>query len=48
MNVKYVMYNKQNGAIITCTQKYVAEWVKRGFEVQELQVSVVQVVEISA
>lgn len=33
---KYVMVSKENGARIVCTEKYVTEWLARGFEVVEI------------
>lgn len=33
---KYVMVSKENGARIVCTEKYVMEWLARGFEVVEI------------
>jgi hypothetical protein len=34
---KYVMINKTNGARIECTEKYLASWLARGFEVEEIK-----------
>jgi hypothetical protein len=33
---KYVMVNKTSGARIECTEKYLLEWITRGFEVEEI------------
>jgi hypothetical protein len=33
---KYVMVNKENGARIVCTEKYVIAWLARGFEIVEI------------
>jgi hypothetical protein len=32
----YEMVNKSNGATITCTEKYVLDWISRGFEVDKI------------
>ncbi|MFD2368866.1 hypothetical protein ACFSO0_02450 [Brevibacillus sp. GCM10020057] len=29
----YVMVNKENGARVECTEKFLPEWLARGFEV---------------
>ncbi|MOA55045.1 hypothetical protein D3C78_1787640 [compost metagenome] len=34
---KYVMFNKENGARIECTEKYLTHWLARGFEVEEIK-----------
>ncbi|MFB9279402.1 hypothetical protein [Cohnella cellulosilytica] len=34
---KYIMVNKANGARIECTEKYLASWLARGFEVEEIR-----------
>jgi hypothetical protein len=33
---KYVMVNKENGAHIVCTEKYVLAWLARGFEIVKI------------
>ncbi|AGR46835.1 hypothetical protein SHANETTE_166 [Bacillus phage Shanette] len=32
----YEMVNKSNGVVITCTEKYVLDWISRGFEVDKI------------
>ena len=34
---KYIMINKTNGSRIGCTEKYLASWLARGFEVEEIR-----------
>jgi len=34
---KYIMINKANGSRIECTEKYLASWLARGFEVEEIR-----------
>lgn len=34
---KYTMYNKEKGITITCTEKFVMDWIARGFEVKEIK-----------
>jgi len=36
---KYIMINKSNGARIECTEKYVATWLAKGFEVEEIKLA---------
>jgi hypothetical protein len=33
----YIMYNKNTDATIECTQKYLMQWIARGFEVVEIR-----------
>lgn len=33
----YVMYNKDTGATIECTKKFMMQWMARGFEVIEIK-----------
>lgn len=32
----YVVVNKDNGARVQCTEKYLLEWLAMGFEVEEI------------
>ncbi|GAA4724130.1 MULTISPECIES: hypothetical protein [Brevibacillus] len=33
----YVMVNKENGAKVECTEKFLPEWFARGFEVDSIR-----------
>lgn len=36
---KYIMVNKETGARIECTPKYLFKWLELGFEVEEIELS---------
>lgn len=33
----YIMKNKENGAVIRSTEKYLLQWISRGFEVAGIE-----------
>lgn len=33
----YLMVNKTHNARVRCTQRYLVDWLARGFEVEEIQ-----------
>lgn len=33
----YIMLNKKNGAKVECTEKFLPEWLARGFEVDSIR-----------
>jgi hypothetical protein len=33
----YVMRNKDNGAVIECTERFLLQWIARGFEIIEVK-----------
>jgi len=34
----YVMTNRRTGVTIQCTQKFMPQWLARGFEVEEIRI----------
>ena len=36
-NKIYVLINKENGAVVESTEKYLPQWLARGFEVLEIK-----------
>lgn len=33
----YIMLNKENGAKVECTEKFLPQWLARGFEVDSIK-----------